>query len=78
MEQLLGGNQLAGKKKQNSISINQYKTKRELNIGTVIFALVFIYLVVAVVAYATDKKINIYEVREGGIFFEITPIPVLF
>ena len=58
---------MAGKKKQNSISINQYKTKRELNIGTVIFALVFIYLVVAVVAYATDKKINIYEVREGSI-----------
>lgn len=58
---------MAGKKKQNSISINQYKTKRELNIGTVIFALVFIYLVVAVIAYATDKKISIYEVREGSI-----------
>ena len=37
------------KQKKNSISINKYKTKRELNIGTLIFALIFIYLVVAVV-----------------------------
>ncbi len=43
------------KQKKNSISINKYKTKRELNIGTLIFALIFIYLVVAVVAYATEK-----------------------
>ena len=30
------------KQKKNSISINKYKTKRELNIGTLIFALIFI------------------------------------
>ena len=55
------------KQKKNSISINKYKTKRELNIGTLIFALIFIYLVVAVVAYATEKRITVYEVREGSI-----------
>ena len=55
------------RQKKNSISINRYKTKRELNIGTLIFALVFIYLIVAVVAYATEKRITVYEVREGSI-----------
>lgn len=55
------------KQKKNSISINKYKTKRELNIGTLIFALIFIYLVVAVVVYATEKRITVYEVREGSI-----------
>ena len=48
------------KQKKNSISINKYKTKRELNIGTLIFALIFIYLVVAVVAYATEKR-DVYK-----------------
>ena len=56
------------RQKKNSISINRYKTKRELNIGTLIFALVFIYLIVEVVAYATEKRITVYEVREGSIF----------
>ena len=30
------------KQKKNSISINKYKTKRELNIGTLIFALIYL------------------------------------
>lgn len=58
---------LPERQKKDSISINRYKTKRELNIGTLIFALVFIYLIVAVVAYATEKRITVYEVREGSI-----------
>ncbi len=58
---------MAKKQKKNSISIKRYKNKRELNIGIFIFALVFIYLVVAVIMYATNKRISVYEVRAGSI-----------
>lgn len=58
---------MASKQKKKSISINQYKNKRELNIGIIIFALIFIYLIITVVMYATRDKISIYEVREGSI-----------
>lgn len=54
-------------REKNSISINRYKRKREFNIGIFIFAIVFIYLIVAIVMYATTKKISVYEVREGSI-----------
>ncbi len=54
-------------RKTNSISINKYKTKREMNIGIIIFTVIFIYLIVTVVMFAFQKKISVYEVREGNI-----------
>lgn len=48
-------------------NIRQYKRKREMNIGILIFAVVFVYLVVTVFMYATSKRISVYEVREGSI-----------
>ena len=54
-------------KKKNSINFRKYKTKREMNIGILIFAIVLIYLVVTIFMYATDKRISVYEVREGSI-----------
>lgn len=53
--------------KNNSVNFNKYKRKREMNIGSVIFVIVFIYLIVTVFTYATSKKISVYEVREGSI-----------
>lgn len=53
--------------KKKSISIKKYKNKRELNIGIFLFAIVFIYLIVTVIAYLTDDNISVYEVREGSI-----------
>ncbi|MBM6854221.1 hypothetical protein H6B11_08630 [Mediterraneibacter glycyrrhizinilyticus] len=53
--------------KKKSISIRKYKNKRELNIGIFLFAIVFIYLIVTVIAYLTDDNISVYEVREGSI-----------
>ncbi|MGC4019616.1 MAG: HlyD family efflux transporter periplasmic adaptor subunit [Muricomes sp.] len=53
--------------KNNSISIRKYKTKREMNIGIFIFAIVFIYLIATIIMYATTKKVSVYEVREGSI-----------
>lgn len=52
---------------KKSISIKHYKRIREMNIGILIFAVVFIYLIVAVFMYATSKRISVYEVREGSI-----------
>ena len=53
--------------KNKSININKYKAKRGLNVGTVIFAAVFIYLVANIILSLTSKKLNTYEVREGSI-----------
>lgn len=38
-----------------------------MNIGIFIFAMVFIYLIITIIMYATTKKISSYEVREGSI-----------
>lgn len=53
--------------RRKTININRYKTKREMNIGILIFAVVFIYLVITIITYATSKQISVYEVRQGSI-----------
>ena len=52
---------------KKSIDINKYKKERQLNIGIFIFAIVFVYLIVAIIMYASSKNISTYEVREGSI-----------
>lgn len=54
-------------KEKKSISIMKYKSKREMNIGILIFAVIFIYLIITIFTYATSKRISVYEVREGSI-----------
>ena len=54
-------------KKNNSVNIKKYKTKREFNLGIFLFAIVFIYLVVTIILYFTGDRISVYEVREGSI-----------
>ena len=54
-------------KKKTTINIRRYKSKREMNIGILIFAVVFFYLVITIFTYATSKKISVYEVRQGSI-----------
>ena len=48
-------------------NIKKYKTKKEMNIGILIFSIIFIYLIVTVFMYATSKQISVYEVRKGSI-----------
>lgn len=38
-----------------------------MNIGILLFAFIFLYLIVTIITYATSKKISVYEVREGSI-----------
>lgn len=54
-------------KKNKSINITRYKNKQELNIGIFVFAIIFIYLVITILAYVTSKHVSVYEVREGSI-----------
>lgn len=59
-----GGYIVAGNDLTN---IQVYRKKWNINIGVIIFGVIFIYLVVTVLLYLTDKKVSAYEVREGSI-----------
>lgn len=48
-------------------NILKFKKKQQLNIGLIIFGIIFIYLVATVVMYITAPHITIYEVRQGSI-----------
>ena len=54
---------MAGNKQSSNIKV--YQKKKHLNIGIIIFGVIFIYLVVTVLMYLTEKHISVYEVREG-------------
>lgn len=51
---------------QNS-KIRKYKKPKNINIGMVIFGFIFLYTVICVFMYATDKHISQYEVKEGSL-----------
>ena len=42
-----------------------YKKKRNINVGTVIFAIIFIYLISYVIMYINRDRISVYEVVYG-------------
>lgn len=48
-------------------NIQIYRKKRHINIGVILFGMIFVYLVFTILAYATQKKVSVYEVREGSI-----------
>lgn len=48
-------------------NIQVYRKKWNINIGVIIFGVIFIYLVVTILMYATAKHVSSYEVREGSI-----------
>lgn len=51
----------------NESKIIQFKKRKHLNIGIVIFGIIFIYLVATVIMYITAPRVTIYEVRQGSI-----------
>ena len=53
--------------KNNGTNITVFRKKWNINIGVIIFGVVFIYLVVTVLMYLTGKHVSAYEVREGSI-----------
>lgn len=59
---------MASRKKEDSISsIKKYKNRREFNIGILLFAVIFLYLVITVILSLTKEPVSVYEVREGSI-----------
>ncbi len=48
-------------------NIQVYKKKWNINIGTIIFGIIFIYLLFTILAYVTARHITEYEVRPGSI-----------
>lgn len=48
-------------------NIQVYRKKWNINIGVIIFGVIFVYLLVTVLMYATAKHVSSYEVREGSI-----------
>ena len=57
----LGGLQL-----QNRRKIVKFKKRKSLNIGVVIFLIIFIYLAISVYYYFTKEHLSIYEVTRGS------------
>lgn len=45
----------------------KFKKKKELNIGIIIFGIIFIYLIATIVMYVTAPHVSVYEVRQGSI-----------
>lgn len=47
--------------------ILKFKKKRQLNIGIIIFGIIFIYLIATIVMYILKPNVTIYEVRDGSL-----------
>ena len=52
--------------KQES-NILQYRKRKHMNIGIVIFGIIFVYLIATIIMYITAPHITVYEVRQGSI-----------
>ncbi|MDO4311849.1 MAG: HlyD family efflux transporter periplasmic adaptor subunit, partial [Eubacteriales bacterium] len=48
-------------------NIQIYQKKRHINIGVILFGVIFIYLIITILAYVTSRRVSVYEVREGSI-----------
>lgn len=48
-------------------NIRTYRKKKYMNIGLIIFGIIFLYLIVTVIMYLTAPRTTPYEVREGSI-----------
>ncbi|MCD8022288.1 MAG: hypothetical protein LUF30_04700, partial [Lachnospiraceae bacterium] len=52
---------------RNSKKITKYRRYSFFNIGTLLFILIFIYMIIMLVMYATQTHITAYEVRTGSL-----------
>lgn len=48
-------------------NIQIYQKRHNINIGVILFGVIFIYLVFTILAYLTGRHVSTYEVREGSI-----------
>ncbi|MBQ4560167.1 MAG: hypothetical protein IJA54_07610 [Tyzzerella sp.] len=48
-------------------NIVKYRKRKPINIGLVIFGIIFVYLIATIIMYLTAPRITVYEVRQGSI-----------
>jgi len=53
--------------KKQPININKYRRPLNINIGVIIFAVMFIYIFICVIMFFTKNHVNRYEVRSGSL-----------
>lgn len=61
------GDVLMANKNNKIINYNHRKVSLNFNIGMLIFAMIFVYLIFTVYSYMTKEKIQFYEVIDGSI-----------
>ena len=49
------------------ININKYRRPLNINIGVIIFAVMFMYILICVIMFFTKNHVNRYEVRSGSL-----------
>lgn len=49
------------------MNVIKYPNRKNLNIGIIIFGIIFLYLLATIVLYLTAPNITVYEVRQGSI-----------
>lgn len=54
-------------KQKKPISINKYRRPLNVNIGVIIFAVMFIYIVICVIMFFAKNHVTRYEVRSGSL-----------
>ena len=60
---------MAGKKKNTEVvSLQKYKRKGHLNIGTFLFGIIFVFLVFTVLIYFTKDRVSVYELQNTASF----------
>ena len=52
---------------EKTSNILKYEKKKQINIGVILFGIIFIYLIATIAMYITKPRILVYEVREGSI-----------
>lgn len=57
---------MAKKKKKNN-KVVRYRHPRNMNVGMIIFAIIFVYMAFSVYTYIKKDKVQFYEVAEGNI-----------
>lgn len=57
--------------KQES-NILKFKKKKQLNIGIIIFGIIFVYLIATIIIYITKPHVTVYEVRQGSLLKDTT------
>lgn len=53
-------------------NVVKFTRRPTLNIGLVIFGVIFIYLIISIIIFSVSKKTVIYEVNEGSLAFNTT------